>query len=1344
MVPLRVNLLIVMAQIPHYRIARALMFMLFVTGVFTIKVSAQTTTSSASVWSSTSSWTPSSVPGPTSTVNVTYPITIDQGISVSSGTYSFSANATDLAGSTAYSLNMTGGKLTVNAGSIVTFEGTSMVDDVTILIKSGGTLIVGALTINNNSKITIEPGGTLIVNGNLTDNNNGTGVMEVGGYVQVNGNYSAAVGGIEILGSTGVFQTTGTIITQGGSTVFGSPNDCTTGPCSGSSLTCGYRNQISPTSQTVCSGQTATVITSSNDVPTGTTVTYQWQWSASQGSGFTSISNASSSSLDPYNSGDATVNSRLANRLDTYFRVKLVVNGCPATPENYSASSGIIFNSLTPPTVSLTSTSFSACTGTSSTVNVAYSVSSGSVSKYSLSWSPSTGNLPTANNNNISGSPISFTVPANAVTGTYTGTLTFYDANSCTPGTKTITLVVGSSAPVLSGLSTTQICETGVAQSTSLTYSSTNNPATYSITWNATATTAGFSSVNNASVSASPLSVSVPSGAIAGATYTGTLTLTNACGTSAGQTFNVTLLAKPSITLGSSPSVCSGTTSASLPYSATSGSPTTYSIGWDASALSAGFAAVSNTILPSSPISITVPANAPAATYNGTLTVRNGNSCVSTSNVFTVTINALPTITLGTSPTVCAGITSATLAYSSTGTPTNCSITWDATALGENFVNVVNATLQNPITLGIPASAVAGTYSGEVVVTNTNSCISLSAGFNVTITDSGILTWTGDADNNWLNTANWSCPLIPTVSKHVVIPGSLTNYPVINGSASANDLTISAGASLTISNTSTLSVAGHFTNSGVFTSNQGTVAFTGSASQNINNNGASFYTIQVNKSGGSLSVFQNLPLIHLLDIQSATAVNSNGNLVLMSSDSTTANDASIGLIPTGASVNGTITVNRYISNAGNINRYVAAPVYGVTTAMFSDDMTVKSGATIRYYNEPVAGAMVNGYVYVPGTGSFTLGRGYLAYMYDKKRIHLDVTGTIHKGEFDYIAKNVLSYTTTSGGVSADGWNLVGNPYPSAITWGTTGWVRDNGGTSYVDGTISVPDLSLTSGYPNYYHSYNYADGTGDLPGGIIAMGQAFWVHITSASAVLKVNESAKTSSGSGRFYRENTRSESQFLKISVSNDEIADNSFFKINEKATDAFDVYDGYKFKNPVINSFLIDKDNNHLVMHTLREIKEKDKIFIGIEVAEQGEYKLSISNTEDFSNASDLFFVDRSQGVVIPVNEISDYRFSLADVRSAVTDRFFITRDKSEIAKYEGTLAVYPNPVEGILNLRAASNIETATAQLMDQNGKLLLEYKWKGVGQIDMSQFRHGIFILKIKTADRIDIRKIVRR
>lgn len=95
----------------------------------------------------------------------------------------------------------------------------------------------------------------------------------------------------------------------------------------------------------------------------------------------------------------------------------------------------------------------------------------------------------------------------------------------------------------------------------------------------------------------------------------------------------------PNITLGTHPTICEGTTIASLPYTATSATPTSYSIIWS----TPGLVDVNNVAFPaSSPISLSVASSATAGTYNGTITVKNANNCVGTPVNFSIIINTKP------------------------------------------------------------------------------------------------------------------------------------------------------------------------------------------------------------------------------------------------------------------------------------------------------------------------------------------------------------------------------------------------------------------------------------------------------------------------------------------------------------------------------------------------------------------------------------------------------------------------------------------------------------------------------------------------------------------------------
>ncbi|HMO63570.1 MAG TPA: S8 family serine peptidase [Ferruginibacter sp.] len=58
--------------------------------------------------------------------------------------------------------------------------------------------------------------------------------------------------------------------------------------------------------------------------------------------------------------------------------------------------------------------------------------------------------------------------------------------------------------------------------------------------------------------------------------------------------------------------------------------------------------------------------------------------------------------------------------------------------------------------------------------------------------------WSGTADTNWFNPANWSCGSIPNATTDVVIPGGLINYPTINAAASVRNIRVQEGATCTV------------------------------------------------------------------------------------------------------------------------------------------------------------------------------------------------------------------------------------------------------------------------------------------------------------------------------------------------------------------------------------------------------------------------------------------------------------------------------------------------------------------------------------------------------------------
>jgi hypothetical protein len=143
-------------------------------------------------------------------------------------------------------------------------------------------------------------------------------------------------------------------------------------------------------------------------------------------------------------------------------------------------------------------------------------------------------------------------------------------------------------------------------------------------------------------------SINGTGGAISFGTYTiaGTYTVTatiSQCTCTLDMNGSVVIHPVITISLGSIQPICEGTTSASLPYSSTAGSPTLYSIDFNAAAEAAGFVDVTDQTLPASPIIITVPESAPPATYNATVTVKNSTTnCSSIGYSIAIIIRATP------------------------------------------------------------------------------------------------------------------------------------------------------------------------------------------------------------------------------------------------------------------------------------------------------------------------------------------------------------------------------------------------------------------------------------------------------------------------------------------------------------------------------------------------------------------------------------------------------------------------------------------------------------------------------------------------------------------------------
>ncbi|MFA9391984.1 MAG: hypothetical protein ACERKD_19400, partial [Prolixibacteraceae bacterium] len=353
------------------------------------------------------------------------------------------------------------------------------------------------------------------------------------------------------------------------------------------------------------------------------------------------------------------------------------------------------------------------------------------------------GSVPTyqwkLNGSNISGATNSTYTSSSLANGsqiTCVMTSSFVCATN-NPATSSATSMTINPLPTISTTGT--IASVGFntsAQTSTLSYTaSTNNPISYSINWDASANTAGLldqgttaftfagggGTINNIAVTAS-----TPSGS-----YSGLMTISNANGCIATQAVSLIISSGPTITTtGTITAQCynTGAQTSSLTYSATTNSPTSYSIDWNATANTAGLADQGSTTFAFLPgggtiNNIAITAGTPAGTYSGTMTISNGNT---STQAVTVTIYPQPVINTDTQDlTLCETDNgSFTVATSPSGNTfqweysSNPITTWTITDAVPNLSGHTSNTLDlTNASLGFNNNNV------RCVVTSVNNCI---------------------------------------------------------------------------------------------------------------------------------------------------------------------------------------------------------------------------------------------------------------------------------------------------------------------------------------------------------------------------------------------------------------------------------------------------------------------------------------------------------------------------------------------------------------------------------------------------------------------------------------------
>ncbi|UYN85821.1 MAG: fibronectin type III domain-containing protein [Cyclobacteriaceae bacterium] len=625
-----------------------------------------------------------------------------------------------------------------------------------------------------------------------------------------------------------------------------------------------------------------------------------------------------------------------------------------------------------------------------------------------------------------------------------------------------------------------------------------------------------------------------------------------------------------------------------------------------------------------------------------------------------------------------------------------------------------NLTATSGIALkGAPSNASRVTVHENITLAGTPATVATDNALDLTLAKAGTQTLSvnGTLDLYRISTAaGTTASVVNGGSSATINIGS----PNGGGLALANGSTLNLGNNhLVMKNAATINAAGQ---TGRLALNGSNLTLNSSSAQNSNLyvdnvlNTAGMVTTTFS-STGDLVIQSPLRITDGLKIK-AGEVNSGGNITLVSTQTKT---AYLQELEGNGSITGAAKVERWVSIARKY-RYMSSAVANMTVAMWQQSgMPITGPFTGSSPNSPNPSMFYyvennGGYINYPHTGSnnsvtFERGRGYSIFNYNgNSPLTLTMTGNPYQGS--------VPYTLTPGSGGDTGWNLVGNPYASAIMWNnlTSDWIK-----SGLSPIVHVPDN--TSG-TLVFRTYNANNGLGTLTGGIIAPGQAFWVQAVTANPSLTIHEKAKRTNTS-TFFREEEATVNS-ITIVLSNGSLEDEAYIIVGNEYEDTYEPgIDGMKMKNQILNLSTLSSENVKLIFNNISNSFCEKTVALSVDDVTPGNYTLSFENIENLVGVGAVTLTDHFTNTTQTLTGGDHYNFAVtSSTASYGAGRFTLTLSrpalqKNAVATVEnvcgGTSATIQltNIQQGVFYYASYLNDETPLSELQSNaNGTISL--------------------------------------
>jgi len=566
--------------------------------------------------------------------------------------------------------------------------------------------------------------------------------------------------------------------------------------------------------------------------------------------------------------------------------------------------------------------------------------------------------------------------------------------------------------------------------------------------------------------------------------------------------------------------------------------------------------------------------------------------------------------------------------------------------------------------------------------------------------------------------------------------------PSGTASVSIDNLIITVGTlNFNMTGTPGHAIKGNITVAAVATLNfapttAGTVNLSGTALQTISGGGTitagANSSLIINNTAGV--VLDNTASLHNVTIPagSALTVNPNHNLTVAGTLTNLVAGNSGLVLRSGASLihstaNIAATMERNIPS-DNGWRFISSPVAAqpiqpnfVPAAPLPTDFDFfrfdQSSSTHPWINIRAAANALNPTFEI----NFVLGQGYLVQYGTAYTPLRSFAGTLNQGDISV----PLAFTTNN---TWAGWNLLGNPYPSAIDWNSA--VR----TAFADNFAYIYNPLLGGG-----GGYEFVNGAN--AGALIAPNQGFFVLANAAGTFTFTN--AMRASGAVAFKSEPVV-ENMILRLSQGNF-YNQTTLALVNDSRweRDRNDALKFFSFNSAMPQLFSQSADQVQLAVNSVPLVNQSSEFTLGLRAPAAGQYTLSLQTSNGVFAQGDVFVRDLLTGAVHNLRQNPQFAFHATQGDHAARFKVSFTQPTTVGNLPQGTTAIYVH--NNILHLNFASDESNRQLQVFDISGRVVKSQRLQdGASQSIPLALEMGTYIVRITDSKGVATQRVMVR